>query len=38
MVIKGFTSNRRTFVRFQGVAKTNENHDMFEKLRLQKHP
>lgn len=31
--IKGFTSSRRTFVRFQGVAKTNENHGMFaEKL------
>ena len=40
MVIKGFTSNRRTFVRFQRVAKTNENHDMFvEKLtnNLQKY-
>jgi len=38
MEVKGFASNRRTFVRFQRVAKTNENHDMFEKLRLQKHP
>ena len=38
MEVKGFMSNHRTFVRFQGVAKTNENHDMFEKLRLQKHP
>ena len=33
MEIKGFTSNRRTFVRFQGVAKTNENHDMFAEKR-----
>lgn len=32
MKVKGFTSNRRTFVRFSGAAKTNENHDMFEKM------
>ena len=35
MEIKGFTSNRKTFVRFQGVAKTNENHDMFAEKRTK---
>ena len=33
--IKGFTSSRRTFVCFQGVAKTNENHDMFVEKRTK---
>ena len=36
MEVKGFTSSRRTFVRFPGVAKTNENHDMFEKKLTNK--
>ena len=35
MEIKGFTSSRRTFVCFQGVAKTNENHDMFAEKRTK---